>query len=280
MKKSYLILLFFISVNAQVRLKKDKIIQNTDSTYTIISNKILAPLKINFYDVPLENLKNRMGENLDGKDIYFFKNDIIVLGSCCVGVSEIAQFQYNAKVNNWLLYKTVYIEKSTGLLTDIDVQYYPYSFSINGKKYPANEKLYLQNSIQNKKISETIFNVEYEKLKLSKNLTKYNFKYSYEDLYLLLKNIPITESNINKYNDLAFYLAQNEKISFEAIYLYNEILQKFPDRIVAYLNLGDCYWSIGNEDLAKENYKKYIDLMKSQKKDLNKIPKYVWERIK
>ncbi|WP_312400015.1 tetratricopeptide repeat protein, partial [Chryseobacterium sp.] len=64
------------------------------------------------------------------------------------------------------------------------------------------------------------------------------------------------------------------------IFLLKKIIQKFPSRVVAYLNLADNYWAINDKDLAKKNYKKYIELMKSQNKDQSKIPQRVFERIK
>ena len=79
-------------------------------------------------------------------------------------------------------------------------------------------------------------------------------------------------------NDFAYKLENiNPSVG---INILQKILQKFPNRVVAYLNLADSYWVIGNQDLAKENYKKYVELMKSQNKDLKKIPKEVLERIK
>jgi hypothetical protein len=91
----------------------------------------------------------------------------------------------------------------------------------------------------------------------------------------LMSNNPINNKNVKLYNDIAFFLSYNE-----SIYLLNKILEKYPNRVVAYLNLADSYWAINKKDLAKENYKKYVALMKSQNKDLKKIPKQVWERIK
>lgn len=212
------------------------------------------------------------------------ENGTIIIGAergASLKVTKILYFKYISNMDDWLLYKEENSEvEYEDHLPNISVNYHPYSLGIDGKEYPANEKLYLQDSLQNKKISETIFTKEYNKLKSSKNLKKYNFKYSYEDLYLLIKNIPITETNIDKYNNFAYYLAQNEEKILEAVYLYKQILKKFPDRIVAYLNLADSYWAIGKQEIAKENYKKYIVLMKSHKKDLKKIPKEVWERTK
>lgn len=279
----YLIaLIISICISAQKEVKKDVIVQSTDGLFTIASNKIPTSLKINFDDLPIENLKDRMDETLDGKDVYFLSGDIVALGSCCAfKAKEFLYYKYLPVYKNWLLYKSYYedIEIVSGI-TDIKVSYYPYSLGINNKEYAPNKNLYLQDSLKNKIRSETIFNNEYEKLKSLKKLKNYNFNHSYENLFLLIKEKPINTVTLDKYNNLAFYIAQTKEGSFKALYLYNEILDKFPSRVVTYLNLGDCYWSIGIEDLAIENYKKYVELMKAQKKDLNKIPKQVWERVK
>ncbi|WP_312392699.1 hypothetical protein [Chryseobacterium sp.] len=282
LKISCLILLFLsICISAQKQIKTDAVVQSSNGLFTITSNKIMAPLKINFEDLPMENLKDRMGETFNGKDIYFLNGDIVALGSCCAfKAKEFLYYKYLPVYKNWVLYKSYYedIEIVDGI-TDIKVTYYPYSLGINSKEYTPNKKLYLQDSVKNKITSETIFNSEYEKMRTMKNLKSYSFNYSYENLSLLIKEKPITNNTLDKYNNLAFYIAQTKEGSFKAIYLYNEILDKFPTRVVTYLNLGDCYWNIGIEDLAKENYKKYIALMKSQNKDLKKIPKQVWERV-
>lgn len=93
-----------------------------------------------------------------------------------------------------------------------------------------------------------------------------------------LDNVIISSCNLTKINNFAFGL---EKINpFVTINILQKIIQKFPDRVVAYLNLADSYWTIGNQELAKDNYIKYVELMKSQRKDLKKISKKVWTRLK
>jgi tetratricopeptide (TPR) repeat protein len=90
--------------------------------------------------------------------------------------------------------------------------------------------------------------------------------------------VSISNQNLTTLNDFAYKLENiNPDIT---INILQKILEKFPNRTVAYLNLADTYWAIGNQELAKENYKRYVEIMKSQKKDLTKIPKQVWERIK
>lgn len=92
------------------------------------------------------------------------------------------------------------------------------------------------------------------------------------------ENININNKNLTKINDIAFN-CQKARNFYPAIDVLNKIIQKYPDRVVAYLNLADNYWATYNPKLAKENYRKYIELMKSQKKDLKKIPNYVYKRI-
>ncbi len=275
-------LVISIGISAQKQINKYTIIQNSSGLFTISSNKIQAPLKINLDDLPFENLRDRMGESFDGKDMYFLNGDLVALATCCAfKAKEILYYRYLPVHKNWVLYKSYYedVEIASGI-TDIEVSYYPYSLGINNMEYDPDENLYAQDSLKNKITGENIFTVEYEKLRNAKSLKNYHFQYSYENLYLLIKQKPITSKTLDKYNNLAFYIAQTREGSFKAVYLYNEILNKFPSRVVTYLNIGDSYWEIGAEDLAKENYKKYVALMKSQNKELRKIPNRVWERIK
>lgn len=81
--------------------------------------------------------------------------------------------------------------------------------------------------------------------------TNYNFSYSIDDLKALTMINPITCENVNKYNDFAYYISKRRDGNFKAIYLYKEILQKFPNRTVAYLNLADSYWAIGNQTFSQ-----------------------------
>lgn len=95
----------------------------------------------------------------------------------------------------------------------------------------------------------------------------------------ILKNNPVSESNVTLYNDAAFTLIEKENFNEARIILLN-VINFSPDRVVAYLNLGDAQWGFNENDDAKKSYQKYLSLMKSQNKDLNKVPKRVYERIK
>ncbi|WP_309610130.1 hypothetical protein, partial [Flavobacterium sp.] len=94
----------------------------------------------------------------------------------------------------------------------------------------------------------------------------------------ILKTNPVNNQNIITYNDAAYYLIEKENFN-EARIILLEIVAFSPNRTVAYLNLGDAEWGFDDTSSAKKSYQKYISLMKSQGKDLKKIPKRVFERI-
>ncbi|KOS06349.1 hypothetical protein AM493_10125 [Flavobacterium akiainvivens] len=112
----------------------------------------------------------------------------------------------------------------------------------------------------------------------------------YMEIITLTEENPITADNVQMYNDIAFYISeikpvnkQSERnISESSLHLLRQITYKFPDRVVAWLNLADVYWNQNDnyKKQAKEAYKKYLELMKAQGKDLNKIPQRVYDRIK
>jgi len=113
-----------------------------------------------------------------------------------------------------------------------------------------------------------------------KKLSDFMVSFTLSDVKKMISETPIQVNNIDQYNNLAYNLAQTKNGNQLAVYILNEIIRKCPKRIVAYLNLADSYWLIGEKEKAVENYKTYLSLMKSQRKDLNKVPKYVGERIK
>ncbi|PZX01904.1 hypothetical protein DFS28_101251 [Pseudomonas sp. 478] len=77
-------------------------------------------------------------------------------------------------------------------------------------------------------------------------------------------------------NDLGFLFEESGHYG-EAVELLSYIVANNPDRVVAYLNLADSYWGLGNKKQAAENYKKYTSLMVQSGKNA-KIPKRVIER--
>ena len=126
---------------------------------------------------------------------------------------------------------------------------------------------------------------EIEEISYYKLIKKTFYSKKFKDVKLFTNEFVIDELGIesilsvNQFNNVAFF-AFKSKAYEESIYILIKIIEKFPNRIVAYLNIADNYWALNEKEKAVENYKKYIQLIKDQKKDLKKIPKYVYERIK
>jgi hypothetical protein len=110
--------------------------------------------------------------------------------------------------------------------------------------------------------------------------------HEYDKIYFwkLLKYIPLSKKTVTSYNNIAYHLDKNRRAfnlygkNNVAIFLLNKIIEKYPKRMVSYYNLADAYWNKYNYKKARENYKKYVKLMKKEGK-ANKIPKIVKDRI-
>lgn len=139
-------------------------------------------------------------------------------------------------------------------------------------------------------LKEFNFDVVKERFEDEKKLTKNYFsldeiKNKNEVLTLdiykisdILNESPISSKNVTIYNDAAFYLLEAKKYN-EARIILLEVIKFSPNRVVAYLNLGDAEWGFGDKISSKKHYENYISLMKSQNKDLKKIPQRVYDRL-
>lgn len=114
--------------------------------------------------------------------------------------------------------------------------------------------------------------------KLEENL-KNNKEINVNELYLdnQILLYPLDKNNVVIYNNNAFYLEQNKNYT-ASIYLLNKIIEKYPNREVAYINLGDAYWENGNKKDAVLSYQNYVQKMQSLGKQA-KIPQRVLNRI-
>ena len=114
---------------------------------------------------------------------------------------------------------------------------------------------------------------------ISKNYKNNNCKKDY-NINLIAENIKIlsiTKENLAFFNDIGYYI-QLCGDNYTAVYLLNEVLRKYPNRVVTYLNLADAYWELENDKKAKILYNKYISMMRQKGKE-NKIPKQVFDRV-
>lgn len=212
------------------------------------------------------------------------KGEIAIGASCCGNFksTEISYFKYYLSIKNWVLYKNSDSIVESDFLPTIEVNYLDFSYTIDDKKLNNNSiKSKELNDLKVKK--ENLFTSLFDKYKKandSKTSNKIKGSLNFDELAEIIALIPMDNKNINKYNDLAYYVGQCKDGKTSSIFLLKEIIKKEPSRIVAYLNLGDAKWDFEQKEDAKESYNKYISLMKKQNKDLKKIPQRVYDRIK
>jgi hypothetical protein len=89
--------------------------------------------------------------------------------------------------------------------------------------------------------------------------------------------VDIRKKSLVERNDIGFYMERTGKYN-EAIIILSDLLSKFPERTVAYLNLADAYAGKGDVHNANKNYRIYIDRMKAEQKEA-KIPARVLEAL-
>lgn len=93
-----------------------------------------------------------------------------------------------------------------------------------------------------------------------------------------LSEYKLSEKSLTSYNNIAYYL-EKEKAYEEAVYVLEKIVEKFPNRTVAYLNLGDAYWGLEDKYKAKKAYQTYIKQMREKGKE-KKIPNIILQRVR
>jgi tetratricopeptide (TPR) repeat protein len=85
----------------------------------------------------------------------------------------------------------------------------------------------------------------------------------------ILRDYPVRKSNVPSLNNIAYYLEQMS-ITMPAIAILETVLDSFPDRDVAYLNLYDALTKMKLKTKAEKLYKQYLKLMNSKKLSVKK----------
>lgn len=87
----------------------------------------------------------------------------------------------------------------------------------------------------------------------------------------------VSDGNVGALNDYAYYLYRNQNNILAAL-LLKEIHKKYPDRVVATLNLADAYWDLGMKNDACPLYKDYVNKMTAMGKS-TRIPAPAKSRV-
>lgn len=208
--------------------------------------------------------------------------------------SFVLTYEYNASSTKMKqVYNFVYKNDSTYLISK-EILKYSKEGSLSNKVYLKNYKLTnkLYNDLEDigsslnssfSKNNSFAFTNLYDNI--YNKIGTVNFTITNDDRFVktplngdkYIKDIKII--NIDKLNDVAYYLEQLGEYN-ESIFFLNNIIDNNPQRVVAWLNLADAQWGSNKKKEAKLSYQKYIYLMKIQNKDIQKIPKRVYERIK
>ncbi|HEX8575911.1 MAG TPA: hypothetical protein VF677_06415 [Flavobacterium sp.] len=214
-------------------------------------------------------------------DVYNKNNGVIsITGFCCGNFKTIEThfYNYNQEAKTWILDKICQHIISYGPISEYELEYPTKAISISGKVL---NNIIPQSNAQRKisaekLLSESLYKFTKMEIKAIANVTVKEDFYTFLEL---IKLVPISKENVGKYNDLGYYLQQTKTEDGKAQLILEEVVKKFPDRTVAYINLADSYWDVKSYDEAKTSYNKYIDLMKKSGKEA-KIPKKVLERVK
>ncbi len=190
----------------------------------------------------------------------------------------IYKYKFFEPPNDWILYSTELLDKYDDHITPSEVSVWPlYKTRLIGTNHEASIDIVTKNQY-NSIVQE--LNKQYDLILNEHRTKKYKKIYNYkkEEFDSILRYVGISSNNVQKLNDIAFFLLEAGNCQ-EATNILENVIYKFPNRTVAYINLGDAYWGLGEQKQAKEAYENYIELMKTNGKE-SKIPQRVYERIK
>ena len=208
--------------------------------------------------------------SIDVRDNYSFNN---YDGEVSEGHLEEAHLKIDCKSHNYCDMSVEHLYSSF------------YQIPINNDEFferveePIYSTLVYKNGIyeENKKVERNSLGESNIDTMLKKS--KQGYKYDRFDVgKLLFESLNELKKRLVKLNNIAYYLQKNGQ-NREAMIMLELIVREFPNRTVAYYNLGDAYWALGEKKKAIASYKTYIKQMKAKGKE-KRIPKVVKQRVR
>ena len=191
-------------------------------------------------------LINNFGGNFDERYFLTGKNNKLIL----------------SKVENLSVFKEDFDLKAVECRKNIDKPLQAYQYPVPNEGFTCKTRYMADNSLTDLReyVKDNQIDVDIDRI------NRY------------LKRYPMKGKNIGIYNDIAFYLAQSQNYP-AAIFILRTVIQRSPDRVVAYLNLADAYWDSNQKTDAHRFYRKYLATMNKSGKN-SKVPERVVQRLK
>jgi tetratricopeptide (TPR) repeat protein len=297
----FLVILLFQVFSCQVSLAKKLVrkdtllIDNFVLTIKIGNHGTLLPIEVKLCDTitgvitinEINDLSAIISEELYDFNVYVINNQFILeYKEVFMGHSYFTHYHVFERCNDNFFYTKEYLSTSdrnestfTGSLNLSKVSFESYKpIELNGSETVTISSFYGYQ--EGKESKPFLIGYENKVARFCENKQLDSLD-TYCDFFVLdyflsdLYSISLNQTGIN---NIAYYLEKSELYD-ESIYILNNLINHFPNRTVAYINLGDAYWGLKENYKAKEAYQKYMELMKASGRE-SKIPKRVFERIK
>ncbi len=129
------------------------------------------------------------------------------------------------------------------------------------------------------RLPEASFTRDYRNVESEATAKRYDFvreRFTIETIDRYLRLVPLATENVRAYNNIAYFLERSGSYG-PATHLLKAVVAAYPERTVAYINLGDALWGEQQTDAAKTAYRRYIGLMEAAGK-AHRIPKRIRQR--
>lgn len=195
-------------------------------------------------------------------------------------------FSYNQRVKDWFLTKEITIHGQMSgegyAPPKIEIVYHDGEVGLGGAtidKSKAETEAARDRSARLSKDLTALHDGLMGMYKDHKLATMPESTYDMGALAEMIDNVPVTEQIVETYNNIGFFLGENDEGVYGAVFVLDKVITAIPDRAVAYLNIADAYFKIQSLPQAKTAYAKYADLMKRQGTQ-KKIPQRALDRVK
>jgi hypothetical protein len=187
-------------------------------------------------------------------------------------------YRFDTQVRNWMLVKSILYQKrmsGTGVLVpEVEVRWEEGTRTLDGETIPGDA---VDVDYRLKRCAELKqeFGTLHRRLKHAYKAKDFNgiLPQAYSTLRMaeIITCNPVSPENVENYNNFAFYLSFNEQTLLASGYILTQVIEKVPNRTVAFINLGDVYRKLDNGAKAAEYYERYMLLMKREGKE-KRIP--------